>query len=76
MIKDTKNVPLKILNCLMTADKPLTTKDLIRRTNCDRKSVYRAIDILEINGFHINVEWGQYNRSFYTFNGIYGMDVE
>lgn len=75
-MKTDKNVPLRILNVLMTTDKPQTTADLMSKSGCDRKSVYRAISVLENTGFHINVEWGQYNRSFYSFNGIYGMDVE
>lgn len=74
MEKRINFIPLKILNILMSSDRPLTTKDICSKLGCERKSVYRAVDVLEINGFSVRIDTGANKRNMYSFNGIYGMD--
>lgn len=65
---------LAILNLLMTYDggyKPLTTNQICYLADCDRKTVYRTIADLEINGFGISVQKGEKNQSMYKLDNIY-----
>lgn len=39
---------LKILNVLMRSDKPLTTNQLCDIVGCERKTVYKAMSLMEI----------------------------
>lgn len=71
-----KNIPLRILNVLMTTKQPQTVNDLCLKVDAERKSIYRAISVLENLGFNIIVDQGEHNKNLYSFNGIYGMDVE
>lgn len=71
-----KNIPLRILNVLMTTKQPQTVSDLCLKVDAERKSIYRAISVLENLGFNIIVDQGEHNKNLYSFNGIYGMDVE
>lgn len=71
-----KNIPLRILNVLMTTKQPQTVNDLCLKVDAERKSIYRAISVLENLGFSIIVDQGENNKNLYSFNGIYGMDVE
>ena len=51
----TSDAGLKIAYILLTASAPLSTKELSDRADCDRKTVYDAIDRLELAGFVTNV---------------------
>ena len=42
---------LKIAYLLLTSDRPLSTTEIVDRIGCDRKTVYFAIDQMEICGF-------------------------
>lgn len=75
-MKKINCIPLKMLNMLMSSDRPLTTKDICSKLGCDRKSVYSAVDVLEVNGFSVTIDTGAHQKNIYSFNGIYGMDVE
>lgn len=45
------NTAVRIAYILLTANKPLTTMEICRKADCDRKSVYVGIDVLETSGF-------------------------
>ena len=63
---------LKILNCLMREKNGLTTKELMKRCDCNIDTVYRVVDILEINGFGIEVDKKcNFPSNTYKFNGVF-----
>ena len=45
------NATARIAYVLLTANRPLTTKEICERAKCERKSVYTGIDVLECSGF-------------------------
>lgn len=47
-------IPLKVLRQLMKG-KIMSTQELVEICNCDRKSIYESIDLLESFGFHIEI---------------------
>lgn len=66
-----ENCSLKILNTLMTHDRPLTTNQLCDLCDCDRKTVYRCVNKLETNGFGVTVTAGRgREQNTYKFGGI------
>lgn len=69
------NYPLVILNVLMTYDgggKALTTNKICELTGCERKTVYKCMDVLECNGFGIEIVAGKYNANTYRLVKTYG----
>ncbi len=60
---------LKILNCLMRNRKPLSTSYFVQKFNCDRKTVWRAIDVLETSGFPIEVTRGWHSTLYFRWTG-------
>lgn len=73
MKKEKRWTALAVLNILMTADNWLSTSQLQSMVDCQRKSVYAAVDQLEVNGFHVVIE--QHNNkngakeNYYKFGG-------
>lgn len=71
-MKEHKWMTLEILNVLMNTDNYLTTKQIVDRVGCDKKTVYNAMDILEVHGFHVDVI--KINRyCAYKYLGLYGI---
>lgn len=59
------NSAVRMAYVLLTADRPLTTNEICEKANCERKSVYAGIDILECSGF-ITTKKRQGNGNVYT----------
>lgn len=66
---------LLILNALMTHSNPLTTVQLCDICGCERKTVYKTMELLEISGFgiEINRSNGMKAPNTYKLNGVYGV---
>lgn len=76
MKKERKWNALTVLNVLINADRYLTTGQIADRAECERKSVYNAVNMLETNGFGIEIVVGKSNgcrQNRYRFKGIYGL---
>ena len=75
IMNDRKQKTLVILNVLMNARGYLTTKQIMDRAQCDRKTVYKAVDMLEVSGFGIEVfkDGGGNNCNKYRYVGLYGV---
>lgn len=70
-----KDIHLRILNLLMSADKPLSTVQITNIIGCDRKTVYRAIDTLECCGFGIRIIRSKSQApNCYEYIGLFGPD--
>lgn len=57
---------LLILKELLQAEKPLSTVELCERTNCERKTVYSAIDEIERSGIGTVVIKREHNMHYYS----------
>lgn len=58
----------------MNSDDYLTTSQIIHKVGCERKSVYHAMTILEVNGFGIDVQdAGCRKGNKYKYIGLYGL---
>lgn len=73
MKKEKKWNALAILNILMTNGGYLSTKQLCRILDCDRKTVYNSIALLEINGFGIEVVQKPGLVNYYKYIGLFGL---
>lgn len=73
-MKSDKNIPIKVLKQLMI-HKTLTTAELTRLCDCNRKSIYSAVATLECIGFHVDVNKSDKRMSEYTLSEeIFGSD--
>lgn len=61
---------LKVLNALMTSTRPLSTNQLCDIAGCERKTLYRIIDTLEMSGFGIEII-RTYQHNEYKLRGVY-----
>jgi len=59
---------LKIAHTLLTDNKPMTVAEICNKTGCDRKTVYKNIDMIEIAGFLTEVK-RKGNTNFYSILG-------
>lgn len=64
---------LAILNLLMNTNDYISTKQITEKIGCSRKSVYSAIDLLEVNGFHIDIIKQRSKPNRYKFIKHYQM---
>lgn len=66
---------LRIAYVLLTADKPLTVKEIQRKTGCDRKTVPSVIDAMEISGFVTEVNKKRIgNKNYNCYSAKLQMD--
>lgn len=61
---------LKVLNALMTSTRPLLTNQLCDIAGCERKTLYKIIDTLEVSGFGIEII-RTYQHNEYKLRGVY-----
>lgn len=61
---------LKIAYALLTAGRPLTTKEIVNRVGCERKTVPHCIDDIERAGFVTEVSKVR-NSSGHGFSNLY-----
>ena len=61
---------LKVLNALMTSTRPLSTNQLCDIAGCERKTLYKIIDTLEVSGFGIEII-RTYQHNEYKLRGVY-----
>lgn len=61
---------LKVLNALMTSTRPLSTNQLCDIAGCERKTLYKIIDTLEVSGFGIEII-RTYQHNEYRLRGVY-----
>lgn len=66
---------LKILNALITHNRPLSTTQLCDICGCERKTVYKTMELLEISGFGVEISKanGFKSPNTYKLNGVYGI---
>jgi len=72
--KAGENYALLVLNVLMRSGAWLTTNQVADLVGCERKTVYKAMDQLEIRGFGIEKKpGGPTSCNKYRFRKVYGL---
>lgn len=64
---------LKILNLLIRSEKGMSTNQLIDHAGCERKTVYKSIEMLEVSGWGVEISRTRSGQNIYKTTKTYGL---